>query len=79
MNALNALARKHPTTMVRLHFAAGYDPASPSVIGEQRGTIEVTALKAVRPNRSGRFFPPDGVTWPVPWFYGSECYKVEYL
>ena len=72
---LTLLAKKNPKASVRLHFR---DERG------QTGTLLTTAEHALCPNRSQRFFPPDEMTptalgWPVPYWYASECYRVEVI
>jgi len=69
---LETAARKYPKMRVRLSFKNGKG---------QVGTLETTAEQAFMPNRSMRYFPPDGETpdslgWPVPYWYAEEIVGV---
>lgn len=70
---LSSLAAERPDAPVILHFRNG---------SGLTGLLITTAALAAAPNRSMRYFPPEGTTaaslgWPVPYWYADECVSIE--
>lgn len=63
---LTELAKEEPDAPVRLIFAGAH--------------LNTTAAHADCPNKSMRFFPPEGETaaslgWAKPWYYHTEILR----
>jgi hypothetical protein len=66
--SLREFAKRFPKARVRLYFQNA----------NGCGELILPVEKALTPNASGRYFPPEGVSaatlrWPVPFWFGNEC------